>query len=85
MQLCMYVRIIGLLCIFTKYCRCWISDENGANWAFTAPMIVIILVNCFYCCGLVHDSMCIYVDQHCYFDCIIMQDLSSKKKLLGFD
>ena len=26
-------------------CSCWISDEDGAIWAFTAPMIVILLVS----------------------------------------
>ena len=28
-------------------CRCWISDEDGANWAFIAPMIAILLVGCY--------------------------------------
>jgi len=38
-----------LICIYTymnkavSY-RCWISEENGAIWAFIAPMLLIILV-----------------------------------------
>ncbi|XP_065895642.1 uncharacterized protein [Dysidea avara] len=27
---------------------CWISDDDGAIWAFTAPMIAIIIVNYFF-------------------------------------
>ncbi|XP_065910295.1 uncharacterized protein [Dysidea avara] len=27
---------------------CWISDTNGANWAFIAPIILIIMVNVFF-------------------------------------
>ncbi|XP_065895652.1 adhesion G-protein coupled receptor D1-like [Dysidea avara] len=27
---------------------CWISEDNGAIWAFTAPMIIIVLVNYFF-------------------------------------
>ena len=28
--------------------RCWISDKNGAIWAFTGPVIVILLVRSLY-------------------------------------
>ena len=31
-------------CKFIKQCRCWISEENGAIWAFIGPMLLIILV-----------------------------------------
>ena len=33
-------------CKFTKHHvhRCWISEENGAIWAFIGPMLLIILV-----------------------------------------
>ena len=31
-------------CKFIKQCRCWISEEKGAIWAFIGPMILIILV-----------------------------------------
>ena len=27
--------------------RCWLSEENGAIWAFIAPMLIIILVRIF--------------------------------------
>ncbi|XP_065884496.1 uncharacterized protein [Dysidea avara] len=27
---------------------CWISNKDGALWAFIAPMVLIILVNCFF-------------------------------------
>ena len=33
-----------LLQIFIKQHRCWISEENGAIWAFVGPMLLIILV-----------------------------------------
>ena len=29
---------------FIKQHRCWISEENGAIWAFVGPMLLIILV-----------------------------------------
>ena len=28
-----------------QYFRCWISDEDGAIWAFAAPVILIIVVS----------------------------------------
>ncbi|XP_065894114.1 uncharacterized protein [Dysidea avara] len=31
-----------------KRWACWISDDDGAIWAFTAPMIVIIIINSFF-------------------------------------
>lgn len=36
---------VSYTCIYVYIqCRCWISDENGAIWAFIAPMLLIIMV-----------------------------------------
>ena len=43
-------------------CRCWISDEDGANWAFIAPMIAILSVSCYirhYYVQYLHTDVCI--------------------------
>ena len=40
----MYVVLI-FDCIIHTHCRCWISDKDGAIWAFIGPMIAMICVS----------------------------------------
>ena len=56
---------IFLECVHTikkLKCRCWISEEDGANWAFIAPMIAILSVSCYirhYYVQYLHTDVCI--------------------------
>ena len=44
MTLTIGMEIIVYCREFIKQHRCWISEENGAIWAFIGPMSLIILV-----------------------------------------
>jgi len=41
---CVCIALLKLVNCFILH-RCWISEENGAIWAFIGPMLLIILVN----------------------------------------
>ena len=49
-----------------KQCRCWISNENGAIWAFIAPMILIIMVCMCNDCTAVYKVAICFIGQ-CVF------------------